>query len=198
MPVHDPRMRLLSKYQRRALRNYKRILEAAALNPDRVLGFAEEDPDAVVPILRSMTDQVVRSEVVLEYTLIDMGLDFILFRHFFGRGKKLRAAQKTRRYKTLQTILQHLYIMQKLTIIRSFREVPKGIVSKIAKINDLRNGLAHTFFVGDLSPSKRSYKCLSVFKSKGFEAFRDDAWEVRCFFTPWLRDYFPDNGGDAD
>jgi hypothetical protein len=197
MPTIDPRMRLLSKYQRQALRNYERILESAALNPERILNFAEDNPDAVVPILRTMTDQVVRSDVVLEYTLIDMELNFILFRHFFGRGKKLRAAQKTRRYKTLQSVLQHLYIMQKLTIIRSFKEVPKGIVSKIAAINDLRNGLAHTFFVGDLSPSKRSYKGLSIFTRKGFEAFRRDVWEVRFFFTPWLKEYFPVEGDDA-
>ena len=81
MPDRDSRIQLLSRYQRRALRQYKRLLEATSLNPDRVLDFAEDDPTAVVPILRSMTDQIVRSDVIFEYTMIDLELDLILFRH---------------------------------------------------------------------------------------------------------------------
>ena len=81
--------------------------------------------------------------------------------------------------------------MQKLTIVRDFKEIPKAVVSKIAAINDLRNGLAHTFFLEDLSPSKRTYKGFNVFTYEGLQAFRKDAWEVRFFFTPWLREYLP-------
>ena len=189
---NDPRINLLSRYQRRALTEYQRLLETAALNPDRILSFAEDDVDAVMPILRSMTDQVVRSEVIFEYTMIDMELDSILFKHFFGTGKKLRFKKNTRQYKTLRSMLQNLYILQKLSIIRNFKEVPKDVVSKIAAINDLRNGLAHTFFLKDLSPSKRTYKKLSILSRKGFEAFRKDAWGIRCFFMPWLHKYFPE------
>ncbi len=192
MPDRDLRMQILSNYQRRALRQYERLLEAAALNPDRVLGFAEDDPAAVVPILRSMTDQVVRSEVVFEYTMIDMKLDSIVFQHFFGTGKRLIAARRTRRFRTLRLMLQNLYILQKLSIVRSFKAVPRPVVSKIAAINDLRNGLAHTFFVEDLSPSKRTYKGVTIFSRKGLEAFRKDTWEVRCFFMPELKEYFPE------
>lgn len=187
----------LSKYQRRILRDYKRLLQDLALNPDRVFGFAEEDPASVVPILRSMTDQVVRSEVVFEYTMIDMELDAILFQHFFGRGKKLLSARRSRRWKTLQSMLQSLYIMQKLSVVRTFRNVPKSIVSKIAAINDLRNGLAHTFNVADLGPSKRTYKGLNVFTRDGIQAFQKDAWEIRCFFTPVLKKLFPEPVSDT-
>jgi hypothetical protein len=136
-----------------------------------------------------MTDQIVRSDVIFEYTMIDLELDLILFRHFFGTGKKLQAARRTTRYRTLRSILHNLYIMQKLTIVRDFKEIPRAVVSKIAAINDLRNGLAHTFFLEDLSPSKRTYKGLSVFTYEGLQAFRKDAWEVRFFFAPWLREY---------
>ncbi len=195
MPSRDSRIRNLSKYQHRVFRDYERILETAALNPERVLEIATNDAEAVVPVLRSMTDQVVRSEVIFEYTLIDMELDSIIFQHFFGKGKRLRAARRTRRYRTLQAMLQNLYILQKLPIVRKFKSVPKSIVSKISTINELRNGLAHTFFLEDLSPSKRTYRGLNVFTRKGFEAFRKDAWEIRCFFTPWLANFFPDDSG---
>ena len=54
----------LTKYQARALREYERILETTGLNPERVLEFAENEPEAVVPILKSMTDQAVRGDVI--------------------------------------------------------------------------------------------------------------------------------------
>jgi hypothetical protein len=177
----------LMKYQARALREYERILEITGLNPERALDFTEDSPEAVVPILKSMTDQVVRSDVIFEYTIIDMELDFILFRYFFGTGKKMRAARRTKRYKTFRLMLQNIYLIQKLSIVRSFKKVPKNIISKIAAINDLRNGLAHTFFVSDLKKAKRTYKGHSIFTRPGLEAFREDAQEIRYFFTPWLK-----------
>ena len=125
MNNHDPRLQLLSKYQRRALREYQRILEATSLNPDRILEFAEYDSAAVMPVIRSMTDQIVRSEVIYDYTMIDMELDHLFFQHFFGTGEKLRVAACTRRYRTLQLMLQSLYLLQKLTIVKTFKHIPK-------------------------------------------------------------------------
>ncbi len=119
MPSQDNRKNALSRYQAQALREYERILEVIGLNPERVLDFATKDSEAVVPVIKSMTDQAVRSDVILEYTLIDSELDSILFRHFFGSGKKQRAARRTTRYKTLRLILQNIYLMQKLSIVRS-------------------------------------------------------------------------------
>jgi hypothetical protein len=185
--ARDTRAVKLSKYQARTLREYEFILDATGLSPDRVLELVEDDSEAVVPTLKSMTDQAVRGDVILEYTMIDMELDFILLRHFFGSGKKLIAARRTRRYKTLNLILQSIYLMQKLSLVRSFKSIPRPIISKIAAINDLRNGLAHTFFVSDLKASKRTYKGHSIFTRKGLEALHNDALEVRYFFMPWLK-----------
>ena len=170
----DRRKRLLSKHQARALRQYEGLLEAAGLNPERVLEFAAEEPEAVSPVIRSMTDQVVRSEVVFEYTGIDRELDSAIYQHFFGTGARLRKARNTKRYRTLRLMLQNMYILQKLSIVRSFKSVPKDIVKKIAAINDLRNGLAHTFFVEELPLNKRTYKGVNIYTRKGFEAFRRD------------------------
>lgn len=182
----DERRAALTARQKRVLREYERILEITGLNPEGVLAFAEDDPEVVIPVLRIMTDQAIRSDVIFECTLIDADLDFILFRHFFGSGKKLIAARRTKRYKTLRLILQNIYLMQKLSIVQSFKKIPKPIISKIATINDLRNGLAHTFLVSDLKPAKRTYKGHNIFTRKGMEAFRKDAREIRYFFSPWL------------
>lgn len=131
--------------------------------------------------------------MIFEYTMIDMELDFMLLHHFFGSGGKFRVARHTRRYKTLSLILQNIYLMQKLSIVRSFKNVPRPIVSKIATINELRNWLAHTFFVSDLKTSKRTYKGHSIFTRKGLEAFREDAQEIRYFFMPWLKKLLEEN-----
>ncbi len=187
MTARNIRRSSLTPYQARKLREYEQILDATALNPERVYDLAEDDPQAVIPVLKSMTDQVVRSEVIFEYTMIDMELDTIIIRHFFGAGKKLKAAKRTKRYKTLSLMLQNTHMLQKLNVARSFKEIPKSIASKIAAINDLRNGLAHTFFVEDLKPSKRTYKGRNIFTKGGIEAFREDAQEIRNFFMPWLR-----------
>lgn len=189
MVPKNKRQASLSKYQARALREYEHILGIAGLNPERILDILADDPEAVVPTLKSMTDQVVRSEVIFEYTLIDAELDFIILRHFFGLGEKLHAARRTRRYKTLSLMLQNIYLLQKMSIVRSFKEIPKSIVSTITAINDLRNGLAHTFFIADLRASKRTYKGKNVFTRKGLEAFRSDVQEIRYFFMPWLKKF---------
>lgn len=186
-------MELLSQYQKRELHKYERILEAAALNPDRILGFIEDDPAAIVPVLKSMTDQVVRSEVIFSYTIIDLFLDEALFRHFFGTGSKLKKDRSTMRYKTFRLMLEKLYVLQMLSIVQSFKKVPKGISRKIAAINDLRNGLAHTFFLGNLSLPKKSYRGHNVFTYKGFSLFKKDAWEIQCFFDPSLTKCFPES-----
>jgi hypothetical protein len=183
----------LSRYQARMLRDYEQILELIGLNPDRALQFADSDPEAVVPILKSMTDQAVRSVVIFDYTFIDMELEFLIFRHFFGRGKKLTLARKTRRYRTLRLMLQNTYLMQKLSIVRSFKNIPRPIVSSIAAINDLRNGLAHTFLVSDLSAPKRTYKGQNIFTRRGLEAFQRDVDQIRSFFMPWLDKFFQED-----
>ena len=77
--------------------------------------------------------------------------------------------------------MHNLYLLQKLSIVRTFKAVPKPIVSKISAINDLRNGLAHTFFVQDLRASKRTYKGINIFTEDGLRAFIDDVEEYQEF-----------------
>ena len=179
----DPRLKLLSNYQRRALTKCKRLLGVASLNPDLIFDLAESNPSLVPHIIHNMTDQVVRGEVILEYTTIDNELDHVLYHHFFGKTPK--AIGRIRQSKTLELMLQNLYILQKLAIVRSFREVPKAIASTIAAVNDLRNGLAHNLYLEHLSPSKRTYKG-HIFTAEGLDAFRKDTLAVGEFLNPEL------------
>jgi hypothetical protein len=131
--------------------------------------------------------------------MIDLYLDTALFGHFFGRGvERLERARRTRRYRTLRLILQSMYIMQKLSIVRSFRTIPRPIVHSIAAINDLRNGLAHTFFVSELSANKRTYKGHNIFTRKGMLTFQNDTEEIEFFFMPWLKKLLVEEGERAE
>lgn len=177
----------LTSHQSRLLRDYKKILYITGLNPDLILERGAQEPDAIVPVLKLMIDQVVRSEIILEYAFIDSELNFLLTKHFFGSGKRLVKARSTRRFKTFQQILQNLYLLRKLEIVRRFKTIPKHIVSKIAAINDLRNGIAHAFFLSDLKKPKRTYKGINVFTPKGLETYSEDSREIRYFFQPWLK-----------
>lgn len=192
MRKKDKQRPSLTIHQTRVLRDYENILNITVLNPNQLFEFAEDDPEALLPLLKSMIDQAVRSDVIFEYTMIDMELNNLLIRHFFGTGKRLQAAKKTKRFKTLNIILQNIYLIQKLTLVRKFKNIPKSIVSKIAAINELRNGLAHTFFVKELKPAKRTYKKYSIFTRNGLEDFHEDIQEIRYFFMPWLRNIVED------
>ncbi len=185
----------LTNYQSRILLDYEKILEKCALNPDRIFHIADEESDAVVPVLRTMIDQVVRSEIILEYTMIDSHLDFLLIEHVFGSGNKLRNVRRTKRFRTFHMILQNMYLLQKLSIVKTFKNIPRSITSKITAINDLRNGVAHAFFLSDLKKSKRTYKGVNVFTPKGLEKFRKDSLEISYFFEPWLKEFLEEDSG---
>jgi hypothetical protein len=129
------------------LKTYRQMLDVIGLNPDIIHDIAKDDPEAVVPVIRAMTDQIVRGEIILEHTMIDAELDHLLYKHFFGTSEKMRKARKTAPYRTFRLILQNMYLLQKLSIIKTFKKIPKNITRNVAAINDLRNGLAHTFFV---------------------------------------------------
>ncbi len=178
----------LTRYQRKIFQRYKSFLEVAGLDPEKVMDLTASNPDAIVPVLELMINQVVRSTVVLEYTFVDEQLNYTLNHHFFGRGKKYLIARKTKCFRSFQIVLQQIYILQKLSVIQTFKEVPKHVTSKIYALNDLRNGIAHTFFIEGLRESKRTYKGINIFSPKGLELFLDDMHKVRTFFWPWLKD----------
>jgi len=76
--------------------------------------------------------------------------------------------------------------MQKLAIIKTFRKVPKKIVSNIGAIDELRNGLAHTFFVHSLPKRRRTYKGHNIFTPSGLEVMLSEARDIIAYFDPIL------------
>jgi len=176
----------LTRDQRKALSELKSVLHMTGLDPDAQIKRWQSDPDAILPILRSMLDQVVRSEVLNWYTMTDLILDMALLDHVFGKNRSRSSLRRSRRYRTVQSMLRKLYPRQKLQLLRTFKNVPKPICRSIGAMNELRNGLAHSFFLEDIPPSNRTYMGRNVFTVDGLEFFLEDMRRVRYFFEPWL------------
>jgi hypothetical protein len=178
----------LSPYQRKVYKNYQDILEELGLNADSFIDSLDEtDKAAIIPSLKNMMDQVIRSEIILDYTLIDQELDSIIIRHFFRTGQKLVRTNKTKKYKTLEKLLENIYPIKKLEIIQSFKKVPREVINIIHAINGLRNGMAHSFFLGKLKAVNKTYKHKDLTKVAALREFRADVSKLIYFFYPNLK-----------
>ena len=176
----------LNRKHKLALTRYRRILAVVGLDEQELLSRAADDPEAIVPVLDLMVDQVVRSEVITTYTWIDSILDNVLSDRIAGTRKD---GIRPKRRKTLELVLNRLYPLQKLAIIRTYKKVPKKITSSIGAIDEIRNGLAHSFHVDSLPKHRRTYKGRNIFTPAGLELLRSDAREVAAYFDPILRQY---------
>jgi len=174
----------ISTYQIKLLNEYNRMLDISGLSPDRANKFLDDGAsEYLLPLLKSMKQELVRGYIIKEYTLIDSLLEFRLLRLFFGTGMKMKMMQKTIRFKNLQKILQKLYPLQKLEIIcDNKRKVPKHIRKIIYRLNELRNIFSHSFFIHNFPKSKILYNGMNIFSPKGLEIFKSDLVEVKRFF----------------
>jgi hypothetical protein len=154
-------------------------LLATGLDLDELRKKYKDDEDAIVANLDRVADHIVRGEILREYTFIDMLLEFELVKHFFG--KKFSTRKKS--FNTFSEILNQLYLIKKLELIRSYKKIPKEIVSRIHALNDLRNGFAHSFIV---EKKKQTYKGKDVMTPEGLDYFIEDMYSITEYFAPWL------------
>ena len=170
----------LSAYERRLWIEIDRILYQNYLTPRTVTDFWAGDREAVIWHLRQMKERIVRLIVVTEYVEVDDVLNRTILRKFAGRKRG-----KQRSLKIIEAMLDRIYPLQKLQIIRSFRDVPKAIAKHIAALNTVRNALAHRFPLQNVPRSQRLYKGrYDLFTRGGLERFRLEMWEVHEFFDP--------------
>jgi len=171
--------RLTSK-QRRLVDEVKRLLAGQMLDPDVIV--AEADPAARTTYLELAKLQIVRGAVILNYVLMDELLSAIICWHHFGRKRSFQKLWKTKRFRLFNYfILERLYLLQKLDLIKSVHDMPKWVSSDLAALNELRNGIAHSFF-----PENRrrgpEWKGRTVFAEDGWERFLADMQKLSGFF----------------
>jgi hypothetical protein len=145
--------------------------------------IGDYDGEARTTYLRLMRDQIVRGFVVLKYTLIDELLGSEICRYLFGRRGFIQL-WRTQRFRTFNHyILEELFLLQKLRLVKSIRKIPKEVAADVERINALRNGLAHAFFPENLRKSRPVWKGKNIFSVEGFELFAEDVQRVTGFFV---------------
>jgi len=151
------------------------------LDPEAVV--ADEDVDGRTPRLELAKDQIIRSAIIQKYVLLDEFLSAVVCWHFFGKRRGFPELWRTKRFRSFNYfVLERLYLLQKLDLARSIHEIPKWVSSDLAALNDLRNGIAHSFFPQNRR-RKPEWKSVSVFTIAVFEGFLQDMSKLTDFFV---------------
>jgi len=131
--------------------------------------------------------QAIVGDIITQYTLIDEAVSNEICKYFFGSSKSSIQLWRTKKFQNFNYyILERLYLLQKLRLLGSVREVPKNIRQNVAKLDTLRNAVAHAFFPENLKDYKKwrkvVYKGKDIFTLEGIKLFREDMDSVNAFF----------------
>jgi hypothetical protein len=133
--------------------------------------------------LELQKNQIIRSAVIIQYTLIDEHLNNQICKYFWGTKKNHIKLWKTKKLKIFNYhILENLYLLQKLKLVKDIMKIPKNVAADIDKMNALRNSLAHAFFPENLNKYKPIYKGKNIFLVDGIKLFIDDMGVINDFF----------------
>lgn len=184
----------LTGKQRRLIGELRQLLSTLMLDADTII--ADEDVDGRTPRLELAKDQIIRSAVVLKYVLMDELLSAVICWHYFGKRRSFQQLWKTKRFRSFNHfVLEKLYLLQKLDLVKSIHDIPKAIVADLAALNDLRNGIAHSFFPQNRR-RKPEWKGQSIFTEAGFERFLEDLGDLSDFFVERFWRGSPEDTGD--
>ena len=141
------------------------------------------DPNGRTAWLEMVKRQMVLAEVVRAYTVIDEYLNVAMCHYYFGKRKSFIRLWKTKRFKIFNYhIIEEMYPIQKLRLVKAIRPIPGAISQDIERLNALRNGLAHAFFPENLSKTRPEWKGKGIFTLDGMTRFRDDMRVIYEYF----------------
>ncbi len=145
---------------------------------------------------RRSKDQIICSAVILKYVLMDEFLSAVICWHYFGKKRSFSQLWKTKRFRSFNHfVLERLYLLQKLDLVKSVHDIPKPVAADPATLNDLRNGIAHSFFPQNRR-RKPEWKRKSIFTDAGFERFLEDMGKLSDFFVERFSRGSPEGIGD--
>lgn len=170
----------LTRLQKKLLAEVTEIAELSRVDYENILDY---DGEQRTVRLQMMKNQIVRSQVIWDYTYVDELLGAAICHYFFGKKRGFIKLWKTKRFKNFNHyILEVLSLTEKLRLVKAIHKVPKSVAADIEALNALRNGLAHAFFPENLRSSKPIYKGKDIFSHEGLERFIEDMGKVSSFF----------------
>lgn len=171
----------LTRKQRVLVAEVKELLSTLRLNADEIV--ANADSNARTTYLELAKDQLIRGEVVRKYVLMDEFLSATICWHYFGKKRGFPQLWRTQRFRTFNYfILERLYLLHKLDLVKGIHEIPRWVSSDLALLNDLRNGVTHSYFPENRR-RKPDWKGESVFTPAGFARFAEDMERLSGFFS---------------
>jgi hypothetical protein len=172
--------RKLTPKQRRLQKELEQMGDLLHLDHHSIL---EYPPHIRTTKLEAMIRWLARGAVIQAYTFVDELLADQICWFFFGRQRPFWQLWQTKKFRSFNHhILQDMYPLEKLRLIRAFRELPRKLVSDIQDLNTLRNALAHAFFPENLKKAKPTWKGKSIFSLATLTAFETDIRELQDFF----------------
>jgi hypothetical protein len=173
-------MTTLTKTQKLLIAEIRQIMELINLDYENIESY---DKEARTPILRRQKDQMIRGQVIIQYTLIDEFLSNKLAHYFFPKNKSFIYLWKTKKFQNFNYyFLQELSLLQKLRFVKSIVHIPRKINRDIENMNALRNALAHALFPENLKKSKPQWKGGNIFSLDGLKLFMEDMEEINRYF----------------
>jgi hypothetical protein len=171
----------LTKKQRELVAELNHLTSTLGLDCDEIV--ADAYPEVKTPLLQLAKDQLTRSAIILKYVLMDEFLSGVICWHYFGKKRGFPELWKTKRFKSFNYfVLEKLYLLQKLELVRSIHDIPRWVSSDLAALNELRNGIAHSFFPQSRR-RKPDWKGQSVFAPDGLDRFLEDMQKLSDFFV---------------
>lgn len=170
----------LTKKQKRLIEELDEIFALLEMDYWKIQEYPAEFRTVTLELQKN---QIIRSAVVIQYTLIDEHLNNQICKYFFGAKTSFIKLWKTRKFQVFNYhILENLYLLQKLSLVKDIIKIPKKIVANIEKVNALRNSLTHAFFPENLRKYKPTYKEKNIFTLEGIKLFMEDMSVINDFF----------------
>jgi hypothetical protein len=194
--MRNTREARLTQKQRKLIGELEKVASIVRID---YWNIRDREKEARTPVLEVMMRELIRGEVIGQYTLIDDLLSTEVCLYFLP-GEDLIKQWKTKKFRRFNYyVIERLYMTQKLAFLKDVYDVPRDIASRIEEINALRNALAHAFFPENLRvyqmkgrPGPRKpvivrYKGQDLFSIAGVTAFVADCSSVTDFLLRRLK-----------
>ena len=142
--------RHLTRTQKRLVDDLDKIMSVVGLDYWNILDRHPEYDQHRTVVLQAITREIVRGELISQYTLIDEQLGSKICRYMF-ESKAFMKLWKTKKFERFNYfILEKMSLMEKLAFVKDVYQMSKTIAADIEAINAIRNALAHSFFPENL------------------------------------------------
>jgi hypothetical protein len=196
-----PAPRRLTHTQKHLVEELDSIMSAANLDYWNILDRDPKYDQNRTIVLEAIMREIVRGEVISQYTLIDEHLGSNICNYVFD-SNRFGTLWKTKKFERFNYfILEKMSLMEKLAFVKDVYVVPKAIASDIEAINAIRNALAHAFFPENLRAYRKKrgtesrtkcgtayrnlagphYKGIDIFSLGGVERFLNDSRRAASF-----------------